>query len=134
METFYNHCSFPIVYDMSFRDIPGYDGRYQVNETGEVKSVEADCVVRNVKRRDGKINDKEIWHRKTKLLEPITTASMKPHVHLYDKESERKTLYVAQLVLMSFVTDGELVPIRRIKYKDGNPRNCCVDNLYFESL
>lgn len=119
---------------MSFRDIPEYGGRYQVNESGEVKSVEVDYVVRNIKRRDGKINDKEIWHRKTKFLRPITTATAKPHVHLYDKESERKTFYIAQLVLMCFVTDGELVPIRRIKYKDGDSRNCCVDNLYVESL
>ena len=47
---------------MCFRNIPGYDGRYQINEKGDVKSVEADCVVRNIKRRDGKINEKEIWH------------------------------------------------------------------------
>ena len=119
---------------MSFKDVPGYDGRYQINEKGDVKSVECDCIVRNIKRRDGKLNDKEIWHRKTKFLRPITTVSMKSHVHLYDKESERKTFYIAQLVLMSFVTDGELVPIRRIKYRDGNPHNCYVDNLYVESL
>jgi hypothetical protein len=119
---------------MCFRNIPGYDGRYQINETGDVKSVECDCVVRNIKRRDGEVNEKELWHRKTKFLRPITTGTLKPHVHLYDKESKRKTFYIAQLVLMSFVTDGQLVPIRRIKYRDGNPCNYCVDNLYVKSL
>lgn len=115
---------------MCFRNIPGYDGRYQINEKGDVKSVECDCIVRNIKRRNGVRKDKEIWHRKTKFLKPICTYTMKSHVHLYDKEGQRKTFYIAQLVLMCFVTDGELVPIRRIKYRDGNPFNCCVDNLY----
>ena len=118
---------------MCFKNIPGYDGRYQVNEKGDVKSVEFDYVVRNIKRRDGKVNEKELWHRKTKFLRPIYNPQ-KPQVHLYDKESQRKTFYIAQLVLMCFITDGKLVPIRRIKYKDGNPHNCCVDNLYIESL
>lgn len=118
---------------MYFRDIPGYDGRYQINDRGDVKSIEADCVVRNVKRRNSAHKD-EIWHRKTKFLKPITTGTLKPHVHLYDKESQRKTFYIAQLVLMSFVTDGKLIPIRQIKYKDDNPRNYCIDNLYVESL
>lgn len=115
---------------MEFRVIPGYAGRYQVNDRGEVKSVEWDCIVRNIKRRNGVRKEKEMWHRKTKFLRPIYNPS-KPLVHLYDKESHRENFYIAQLVLMCFVTDGQLIPIRKIKYKDGDPHNCCVENLYF---
>lgn len=114
---------------MEFRNIPGYEGRYQVNDEGQVKSVEADCIVRNVKRRNGVLKEIEVWHRKTKFLRPIYNP-LKPLVHLYDKDSCRKTFYIAQLVLMCFVTNGKLIPIRNIKYKDDNPHNCCVENLY----
>lgn len=115
---------------MCFKDIPGYSGRYQVNDKGKVRSVGADCIVRNIKRRNGVRKNEEIWHRKTKFLRPIYNP-LKPYVHLYDKESRRKNFYIAQLVLMCFVTDGKLIPIRQIKYKDENPQNCCIDNLYF---
>ena len=115
---------------MCFRDIPGYSGRYQVNDKGEVRSVGSSCIVRNIKRRNSVRRD-EVWHRKTKFLKPIYARTLKPFVHLHDKESHRKNFYIAQLVLMCFATNGELIPIRQIKYRDGDPHNCCVDNLYF---
>lgn len=54
--------------DLDFRNIPGYSGVYQITRQGVVRSNGRDCVVRNVKRRDGAIRDVEIWHRKTKIL------------------------------------------------------------------
>lgn len=119
---------------MSFKDVPGYGGRYQVNDKGEVKSLGWDCVVRNVKRRNRDKRSDEVWHRKTKLLKQIRIHDKKPFVHLHDKEGKRTNFYIAQLVLMCFVTDGELIPIRKIKYRDGDIHNCCIDNLYYESL
>lgn len=116
---------------MCFRDIPGYEGRYQVNDKGKVRSVGSDCIVRNIKRRNGVHRDVEIWHRKTKFLKPLYARTPKPFVHLHDKESHRKNFYIAQLVLMCFATAGALIPIRQIKYRDGDPHNCCIDNLYF---
>ena len=119
---------------MDFKEVPGYNGRYLVNKNGDVMSAEADCIVRNIKRRDGLINSSEIWHRKAKLLRPIRTKTCKPLVHLYDPEGRRKNFYVAQLVLMCFVTEGELIHIKRIEYIDGDMYNYRLDNLRIKSL
>lgn len=97
-------------------------------------SAEADCVVRNITRRNGIRRNTEIWHRKTKLLKPILSKNCKPFVHLHDPQSRRTNYYISQLVLMCFVTDGELVPIRQIEYVDGDACNCCVENLRIKSL
>lgn len=114
--------------DLEFRNIPGYSGVYQITRQGVVRSNGRDCRIRNVRRRDGSVRDIEIWHRKTKILKPISTFS-KPLVHLHNVYGERKNFYVAQLVAMCYLTDGELVPIRKIGYKDGDVYNVSADNL-----
>ena len=119
---------------MDFKQVPGYNGRYLVNTQGEVMSAEADCVVRNIKRRDGSCRSSEIWHRKAKLLKPIRSRNCKPFVHLHDNQSKRTNFYVAQLVLMCFVSDGKVIPIQQIEYLDGDMYNCNVDNLKIKSL
>jgi hypothetical protein len=46
---------------MNWRDIPGFEGRYQVSDCGQVRSLDHDCVVRNrwgsltTQRRAGKV-------------------------------------------------------------------------------
>lgn len=114
--------------DLDFRNIPGYSGVYQITRQGVVRSNGRDCRIRNVRRNDGSVRDIEIWHRKTKILKPISTFS-KPLVHLHNVYGERKNFYVAQLVAMCYLTDEELVPIRQIGYKDGNVYNVSADNL-----
>jgi len=88
-----------------FKDIKGFEGRYQVSNTGKVLNV-----------------------RTNRLLKPDTTALNYKRVTLYSgTKGSKKHLPVHRLVALAFVPNPEGYPI--VNHKDENPANNCASNL-----
>ena len=89
-----------------WRDIIGYEGRYQVSDLGNVKSL----------------------FRHKKILKPAKDKDGYLKVVLY-KDGERKNFFVHRLVAETFIPNPENKP--EVNHDDGNKENCCVSNLYW---
>ena len=91
-----------------WRDIEGYEGKYQVSNKGRVKSL-------NYHRSD-----------KKKILKQSKHKSGYLYVALY-KDGERKYYGVHRMVAQAFLSNPENYP--EVNHKDENPLNNCVENL-----
>lgn len=99
-----------------FKDIPGYEGLYQVSNTGKVRSL--DKLVRN---KNG--------FRKIKGNIKIQSHdSTYKSVHLY-KKSKSSTFRTHQLVAMAFLNHTPCGYKIVVDHKDNNPLNNKLDNL-----
>lgn len=98
-----------------WRDVVGYEGYYQVSNTGKVRSVD-----RVVARSDGKMQN-----CKGKILSLIDRRGYL-HVNLC-KDLKTKSVKVHRLVAMAFIPNPSKLPI--INHKDENPKNNRVENL-----
>ena len=86
-----------------FRDIPGYEGVYEVSNLGRVKNVETGRILKPGKDRGGY------------LLVDLS------------KNGIRKTVRVHRLVALSFLSNPNNLP--EINHRDENRTNNTVDNL-----
>jgi len=101
-----------------WKDIPDYEGYYQVSNLGRVKSL-ARWVMR-----------KGVAKTKTRILKAGLDKSDRPVVVLcIDKE--RMTIRVCRLVLLSFV--GPCPDGMEARHKDGNPKNNRLNNLCWDT-
>ena len=91
-----------------WKDIEGYEGLYQVSDSGRVKSL-------NYKSTGKKVCLKQQKNNKGYLL-----------VSLY-KDGERKFYLVHRLVAQAFVPNLEGYQV--VNHKDENPLNNCANNL-----
>lgn len=99
-----------------WRDIPGYEGIYQVSSTG---------IVRSLPRYETDRNGKQ-YQRKGIILQPTLTTTGYYKVKLV-KNGKRKDMKIHRLVAMAFLVNTYNKP--HINHKDGNPLNNVVDNL-----
>lgn len=97
-----------------WRDIPGYEGYYQVSNLGRVKSLE-----RMVKHGGYE------YRRKERIRSPFETAGYL--CVALNKDTIEKTYQIHQLVAIAFIPNPENKPI--VNHIDGNKTNNCVDNL-----
>lgn len=91
-----------------WKDIEGYEGKYQVSNTGEVKSLNY--------RGSGK----------TKLLRQTADKDGYKCV-IFCKNGKVKGYKVHRLVAIAFIPNPNSLPI--INHKDEDKTNNCVDNL-----
>lgn len=91
-----------------WKDIPGYEGKYQVSNTGEVRSLNYNGT------------------RKSKVLKQGTDKDGYKRVHLY-KNGKNKNYLVHRLVAQAFLPNPNNYPI--INHKDENPSNNYYKNL-----
>lgn len=96
-----------------WKDIKGYEGRYQVSNMGRVKSL-------NYHRE-----------RKEKLLNPSEDSYGYLIVLLY-KDGKRKLAKVHRLVAETFLNNPDNLP--SINHKDENKKNNCANNLEYCSI
>ena len=87
-----------------WKDIPGFEGYYQINRLGQVKSLPRITVVKNVSRRNSKPKD-EYWNRTGRLLKPVMEHG-RTVVRLYKEGQPRKSIRIDKLIEMCF-TDAE---------------------------
>lgn len=105
----------------NWRDIPGYEGRYQVSDLGRVKAPARR--VRFVSKTGN-----EAWRlRAEKVLATQVQNSGYTLVHLLAGTSERKACTVHRLVAAAFIPNVDGLP--EVNHVDGNKANNSACNL-----
>ena len=98
-----------------WRDIPGYEGLYQVSNLGKIRSLD-----RYIKRRNknGTLSDYPV---RGKIITQFINDKGYYRVHLDRSKS------VHRLVAQAFIPNPNNLPC--VNHKDLNPLNNCVENL-----
>lgn len=91
-----------------WKDIEGYEGKYQISNAGNVKSLS---------------------RSKEKILKPKTNCHKRLEVTLKNN-NKQKSYQVASLVYKYFIDRNVDTRKNVIQYKDNNYTNCNIDNLY----
>lgn len=100
-----------------WKDIEGYEGRYQVSNLGNIKTLD-----RIVQESNGRR-----VHRKEKLLVKHIMYKGYERVKLYKTKDEKNTIFVHKLVASSFVLNPN--NYTEINHIDGNKINNADSNL-----
>lgn len=112
-----------------WKDIPGYEGYYQVSQLGRVRTVDRYTKVYGVNRHGTYHN--ETWHRPSRMLKPIQGATGL-YVHLYKEGQPRASIMIKRLVAQAFLEDySENITTSSIRLVD-ETKGLCVDNLYIK--
>ena len=101
----------------TWRDIPSYEGLYEVSDKGRVKS------------KEGKVTYTEhhgVRKWKSRVLKEKNRNGREIRVDLW-KDGKPKSFLVHQLVGLAFIPNPN--GYKSINHLDGNPRNNSVDNL-----
>lgn len=96
-----------------WKDIPGYEGRYQASNTGQIKAMAR-------KRKNGTMREEHILKQQTW---PLGYKKVK----LSSGNNRFKTFFVHRLVALTFIDNPDGLPF--INHKDENGSNNCVENL-----
>jgi hypothetical protein len=94
--------------DEIWKDIKGYEGKYQISNFGRVKSLKRD------------------YRHKDRILKPLPKEKEYVRVHLMDKGNE-EWAYVHRIVAETFIEKKEGCDI--VNHLDNNPSNNNVNNL-----
>lgn len=116
-----------------WKDIKGYEGLYQISDKGRVRACETTREVRDVVRnRHDRVGITEYWTRRERILKPIQLRSKHAiYVHLYKNDHTRESIAIKRLVASHFMKDfSDDIKTNRIRYKDSDPSNCSLSNLY----
>ena len=100
-----------------WKDIPGFEGMYQVSSLGQVKSLPRTIW-----------NGKGYYVSKEKLLHPNTLAKGYFQVELR-KDGIRQCFQVHRLVAMAFIYNPKPIGYNQINHINGNKQDNRVDNL-----
>lgn len=106
-----------------WKDIAGFDGRYQVSNLGRVRSVDWPLVRRN--RWGGYVTNLI----KGKVLKAGPNSAGYPQVALTNDERGQKFYLVHRLVAQEFI--GPCPDGMEVMHKDDDPGNPAVDNLQY---
>ena len=102
-----------------WKEIEGYEGLYEVSNTGLIRSID-----RMLKA--GK-HDSRIYKGKIKSPQTLKRSGHQ-YVFLY-KDNKMKNCYVHRLVGIAYISNPNNLP--NVCHKDNNPSNNSVDNLYW---
>lgn len=108
----------PVSQVEKWRAIPGYEGRYEVSDQGQVRSLGL-----RVKARGGKTA-----FRKGKVLRTAVKAHGYLQVTLIDAKGRRWCALVHQLVCLAFVGPASGL---QVCHWDGDRTNNCLSNLRY---
>lgn len=100
-----------------WKDIPDYEGLYQVSNLGRIKSL---------KRKVYAGRNRIRWQYERILSNNKTNGNGYKVVSL-NKNGESKNKYIHRLVAEAFISNTNNLP--QVNHKDENKQNNCVDNL-----
>ena len=101
----------------NWKDIPGYKGLYQINEIGQVRTLEGKVTFT-------KHHGKRVW--KTRLLKQKSKNNDYIRFDLW-KNGKPKTFLAHRLVAITFIENPKGFPL--VNHIDGNTRNNHISNL-----
>lgn len=101
-----------------WKKVEGYGGRYEVSNTGRVRSIARIVIDKNGHERP---------RSRTSLQQRIDSRYPYRSVDLYETNTKRKTVQVHKIVLETFV--GKCPEGMQCRHLDGNPANNHVSNL-----
>ena len=104
-----------------WKDIPNYEGLYQVSNFGRIKKLNKKMIVKQENRTF-------IYHSKERMLKPQKEKTGYFNVVLYNA-TNKKHFKVHRLVAEAFIPNPENKP--QVNHIDGNKQNNCVSNLEF---
>jgi len=107
-----------------WKDIPGYEGRYQASSLGRIRSIDHKVYTRN--HYTGNLHPRMVHGR---ILRPGTT-NKDGHVSVVLGHKAHGSL-VHRLVAMTFI--GPCPTGMEVCHNDGNPKNNCVENLRYDT-
>lgn len=104
-----------------WKDIEGYEGKYQVSNLGRVRSIERKC--------------RMVYERRRRVRERILKVEVKTDGYCrvtLSSPTKRRREYVHRLVSEAFIPN----PLNKstVNHKDGNKRNNAVTNLEWLTL
>src|SRR5687768_14098444 len=102
-----------------WKDIPAYEGYYQVSNLGRVRAVP----------RDIRVEGRGVWSLKDRILKQSYTNRTRRYYHVVlSKDNKTKTYRVHRLVAMAFLFHDENSGLF-IDHIDNDPTNNRLDNL-----
>jgi len=108
-----------------WRDVPGYEGQYQVSDMGRVRSVDRVKTFPAYTTSGGIARAASVRRFKGKMLRP----GPQPSGHLSVAIGKGNSRQVHQLVMEAFV--GACPPEHEVLHGDGNPANNALTNLRY---
>ncbi|MGI2239331.1 NUMOD4 motif-containing HNH endonuclease [Staphylococcus cohnii] len=103
-----------------WKDIPGYEGLYQVSDLGRVRSLDRWVTYKNGKQ----------YFYEGGLRKPTRGTRGRLVIKL-SKDNKGKTFYIHSLVAMTFIGDKPEGYV--VAHKDGDPDNNRLDNIRFDT-
>lgn len=100
-----------------WKDVPGYEGQYQVSSCGKVKSLD-----RTVTRTDGRVR-----RLRGKILQDKSISYKGYRKTILFSENKQKVVETHRLVALAFIEKPE--GKSQVNHKDGNKLNNDVSNL-----
>ena len=91
-----------------WKDINKYEGLYQISNTGKIKSLRKNIIMKT-------------WKRGSRINNQYET------VQLFDKNKKKKTFFIHRLVAEAFIPNPN--NFREVNHKDENKMNNCSENL-----
>ena len=104
-----------------WKDVPGYEGLYQVSDSGRVRSLD-----RYIEYSDGRL-----FFYKSKILKQREDKHGRMVSRLY-KNKNRKNYFVHSLVALAFI--GERPKDYVVAHCDGNNKNNDLSNLRYDTV
>lgn len=105
-----------------WKPIEGYEGYYEVSNTGKVRSVD-----RTITLKGNRGGEQRFY--KGREIRPLQSQNHL-NVHL-QKQGQRENIAVGRLVARHFLNGFKESGKHQIKYLDGNTLNCSLDNLAY---
>lgn len=106
-----------------WKDIPGYEGFYQISNCGRVKSLERDTTSIH---KNGNILQKTVRHENEKIMSGNIKRTGYIEISL-SKNGKTKYFLVHRLVAQAFIPNPE--KLKTVNHKDENKENNYVENL-----
>lgn len=108
-----------------WKPIEGYEGIYEVSNTGKVRSVDREIVLKG--KRAGQVRK----YRGRELSPLRCNGCMNVHLQ---RGGHRENISLGRLVALHFLEGFKESGKYMVKYIDGDATNCAVDNLTFTPM